>query len=190
MPDGDKIPIGVYGRWRKVFRSLDARAPVERLADDVVGALASDVRRAGGLAGLGRLGGGEDAAATHDVLAEPGGSKTSGRSEEFTKAVALGLNDHLALTSSPEATYIFAERVVKRLAWSKFERMIVGLVGDTKYTAVELYAKFREILSDRAIGTLIRRVLRHPTGEGLRAPNRRERKLSPKELLSTDLGNL
>ncbi|GIF78121.1 hypothetical protein [Asanoa siamensis] len=193
MPDGDRIPIGIYGRWRKVFRSLDARDPVDRLADDVAGALASDVRRAGGLVGLGRLGSSiQPPVAKHATPAAtpptaPGADRPS---DEFTQAVALALNDHLALTSSPEASYALAEHLVKRLAWSRFEKMIHRLIGDQKYGAVELYQKFREILSDKAIGDLVRRVMKHPTGEGLRAPNRRGSRLSAKDLLTTDLGSL
>ncbi len=191
MPDGDRIPFGISGRWRKVFRLLDARDSVERLADNVAGAIASDVRRAGGLVGLGGLTGGTRVATpTQRAPMAAAEQKPAEPSEEFTKAVALALNDHLALTSSPQAGYLIAERLVMQLAWSKFDPMIKGLVGDNKYNAVELYALFRRILSDEVIGKLIRRILRHPTGEGLRTPNQRGRKLSPEELLNTDLGSL
>lgn len=121
---------------------------------------------------------------------EAADSNPAGPSKEFTGAVALALNDHLALTSSPQAGYLMAERLVMRLAWSKFDPMIKGLVGDNKYTASELYDLLKRILSDEVIGQLIRRILRHPTGEGLRTPNQRGRKLSPEELLNTDLGSL
>lgn len=193
MPDGDKIPVGIYGRWRKVLRSFDARESVERIADDVAGALASDVRRAGGLVGLGVAGITQGAAAPVGGPAPaPATAQAPGDSsaEEFTGAVALALGDHLALTSSPQAAYRLAERLVTRLAWSRFERMIIRLVGDKKYAAVELYARFREVLSDEAIGNLVSHILRHPTGEGLRAPNKRLHKLPMKELLDTDLGSL
>jgi hypothetical protein len=191
MPDGDRIPFGIYGRWRKVFRLLDAHDSVERVADNVAGALASEVRLAGGLAGLGEVTRGTRAeASTRRPPMVAAGDRSEEASKKFTGAVALALNDHLALTSSPQAGYIFAERLVMQLAWSKFDPMIKGLVGDEKYTAVELYELFRKILSDEVIGKLIRRILRHPSGEGLRTPNQRWRKLSPDELLNTDLGNL
>jgi hypothetical protein len=189
MPDGDKIPIGVSGKWLKVFKSLDARDSVERIADAVVGAVASDVRRAGGLSGLGRLGGLPDAesrASRSSVRSEPPGELVGA----FTGEVALALSDHLALVSGHQASYRFAERLVERLAWNKFDRMMTRLVGDKKYSVTELLGRFRQVLSDEQVRNLVRRILRHPTGDGLRAPNKRTRRLSPQELLNTDLESL
>lgn len=98
-------------------------------------------------------------------------------------------NDSEGLTGERSA-YQYAERIVKSIAWSRFDRMINRLVGDNKYTAVQLYDKFREVLSDDAIGKLVRRILRHPNGKGLRAPNRRQLKLTRTELMNTDLESL
>jgi hypothetical protein len=188
VPDQDKIPIKIYGPWRKVYRSFEARRrSLEQIADDVACALASDVRRAGGLAGID---------STHSLItpAQPplrvSPSLHRDGSTEVVGALALALNDHLALTSPSRAATLLAERLVKRWAWNRFDRMVIRLVGDDKYTAAELYALMRDVLSDEAIKNLVRRILRHPTGDGLRAPNRRERKLSHKELLSIDLGEL
>jgi hypothetical protein len=191
MPDGDKIPVGVYGRWRKVFKSLDARDSVERVVDAVAGAVAFDVRRSGGLVGLGRrVGVLQVADSAPSVSSDSATQPPQERAEEFTGAVALALEDHLALTSSPQATYGLAQRIVERWARSRLDRMAMRLVGDKKYGAVELYARFRQIFSDEQIGKLVRRILRHPTGVGLRAPNKRLRPLSLKDLLDTDLESL
>src|SRR2546423_7084607 len=103
MPDGDKIPIGVSGRWVRVFKSLDAHDAVERIADAVAGAVASDVRRAGGLTGLARRGDLQGTESPPRVSSEAFVQAPEERAEEFTGAVVLALNDHLALASPPNA---------------------------------------------------------------------------------------
>lgn len=108
MPDGDKIPVGLSGPWRKVFHSFAARDSNERIEDRVVGALASDLRRVGGVPGL-------------EKLVGPDAIQLAGtRHDQVTDAIALAVSEHLALSSPPIAARALIERIISEAALTEW----------------------------------------------------------------------
>ena len=107
--------------------------------------------------------------------------------EKAAAALAVTMQRELALVSPAQAALILARRVVTEVAYHYgFDRMLHRLLKD-EYTMSEVRLLFADALSGDQITKLTARFLAHPTGNGLRAPDRKLRRLAVTELLSTDL---
>src|SRR6266487_922054 len=184
------MPVGLSGRWVKVFRSFEAHDPIERIEDVVVSAVASDLRRVGGVSGLGQLVGSSQAADAMTAAIHVELKPMTGQVDRLTSALAMILIDHLALKSPPQAAQALVERAVSHAVLSRLDRMVHHLVGDRKYDAADLHQHFKRVLSGEQMAKLIQRLLRHPSGKGLRAPNKKFRPLPQNVLMDNDLDNL
>jgi hypothetical protein len=197
MPDGDRLSWRLTRSWRKVLRCLRDREPMDRTEDLLVKAVASTLRSTGGVPELNEI-----AAEMYEGVRGSGaaGWDLGGRStpppshiptqiaHELVRVLAVTMQKQFALVSPEGACLMFAHELLKNLSYSwGLDRMVDQLVGDTKYSAADLRARFDELLNGRQMTELAKRLLKRPDAAGLRAPNRRSRPLSHDVLMGTDI---
>jgi hypothetical protein len=194
MPDDDRFSKYLTPAWRKVLSSLQGHDSAERVGDAVARALAATVRAVHGVPSLPGL--------TDRMLeaARQGQSlqqRTAARghvpteiAEQAAAVLATTMQRELALVSPGQAAVLLAQRVLADFAYHYgFDRMVRRLLNE-EYTAAELRAVMTDVLNGEQVSRLATRFLSRPSGDGLRAPSRRLRKLPLGEILSADLDAL
>jgi hypothetical protein len=195
MPDDDRFPRYLSPAWRKVLRCVQGHDPAERVGDAVTKALAATIRTVHGIPSLPTLGEKmREAALRGDSLriSSPAGREhvPTKIAERAAAALAVTMQRELALVSPADATLLLARRVVKDLAYHYgFDRMIQALPQES-YGYGDLRAVMTAALNGDPMAQLAARFASRPTGEGLRAPARREPKRTLADLLDTDLESL
>jgi hypothetical protein len=192
MPDDDRFPRYLSPAWRKVLRCLQGHDPAERVGDAATKALAATIRAVHGIPSLPSL------AEKMREAASKGESfrfeSPAGRghvptriAERAAAALAMTMQRELVLVSPADATLLLARRVVKDLAYHYgFDRMVQALPQES-YGQGDLRAVMTAALAGDPMAKLAARFVSRPTGEGLRAPARREPKRALADLLDTDL---
>jgi hypothetical protein len=193
MPDDDKLPRSLSGRWRRVLKAFQAGESQEAIEHHVAKATAETLRRAHGIPELPALG------AQMYLAAAPGyGADSSSRrvlpihvptrlARQAVDALSAVMKERLVLTSPETAAQLLARRVVADVAYAfGLDRMAPVLMGDG-FDPVELRRRFEGIAQSNPLGELAKRLLAHPDGSGLRAPGQRRPKLATAELMDVDI---
>lgn len=198
MPDDDRLPRSLTGRWRRIMKAFQAGEPPEDIAYHVARATADTLRRTHGITDLPALGVQLQQAAA-DGLSGNGRAdsprvlptRVPGRlARQAADALSAVMRDRLALTSPESAALILARRVVADVAYSfGLDRMAPFLVAGG-HNAAELHRQFESLAQSNPLGELARRLLAHPDGKGLRAPGRRRPRLATADLMEIDVGEL
>ena len=195
MPDDDRFSWHLTPAWRKVLRGLQGNDPAERIADAVAQALAATVRTVQGVPSLPCLAermleAGADGSSLRRGItagAPNGGHVPTEIAEQAAAVLAATMQRELALVSPDQAAMMLARRVLADLAYHYgFDRMVRQLLNK-EYTATELRAVMAEVVAGEQVSRLAARFLSRPSGEGLRAPSRRLRKLPLADLIDVDL---
>jgi hypothetical protein len=195
MPDDDRFPRYLSPAWRKVLHCLQGHDPAERVDDAVTKALAATIRTVHGIPSLPSLAEKmREAASMGDSLRF---DSPTGRAHVPTKiaeraaaTLAMTMQRELALVSPADATLLLARRVVKDLAYHYgFDRIVLALPRES-YGHGDLRAVMTAALTGDPMARLAAKFASRPTGEGLRAPARREPKRALADLLDTDLESL
>jgi hypothetical protein len=195
MPDDDRFPRYLSPAWRKVLRCVQGHDPAERMGDAVTKALAATIRTVHGIPSLPTLAEKmREAALRADSLriGSPAGREhvPTKIAERAAAALAVTMQRELALVSPADATLLLAQRVVKDLAYHYgFDRMVQALPQES-YGYGDLRAVMTAALTGDPMAKLAARFASRPTGEGLRAPARREPNRTLADLLNTDLESL
>jgi hypothetical protein len=100
------------------------------------------------------------------------------------------IQEHMNLVSPIAAAELLAERLLSRIAKAGLDHMLPDLVADGLYTMPQLHELFTSLSRSKPMATLRDRFIQHPSGDGLRAPNRRTPAKPPEELLHTGLDDL
>ena len=200
MPDDDRIPTSLTAPWKKVLRCLRSRRPAEETTDAVTTAMAATLRDVHGVPGLPdialRM---QEAAASGTVeQSRVPGSADARRhvptdvAERAAAGFAATMRSELALVSPGTAALMLSRRVVAGLAYHYgLDRIGPLLAAEGVYSTRELQDLFREVLASDQISKLAKRLLARPTGEGLRAPDRRRRARRPLEdFINTPIAEL
>lgn len=195
MPDDDKLPRSLSGRWRRVLKAIQAGEPQADIAYHVARATADTLRRVGGIPSLSALGAQVHQAAI-DASAQPGGlarrrdlpahvpTRLACRAVDVLSAV---MKDRLALTSPDSAALLLARRVVADVAYAfGLDRMAPVLLADG-YGHTELRRQFDNLAQSNPLGDLAKRLIAHPDAVGLRAPGQPRTKLATADLLDVDV---
>lgn len=195
MPDDDRFSRYLTPAWKRVLRSLQGRDPAERVADNLTAALAATMRDVHGVPMLPQIAERMQEAAMHgtrfEKIARPDARHVPTElAEQAAAALAVTMQRELALVSPAQAALILARKVMTEVAYHYgFDRMLHKLLKD-EYTAREIRVIFADALSGDQVGKLATRFLARPTGDGLRAPARKLRRLAVPELLHADLDAL
>jgi hypothetical protein len=200
MPDDDRIPTSLTAPWKRVLRCLQGHRPVEETADAVASAIAATLRDVRGVSRLPEI--------THrmrEVAASgsvdrsrvPGSTDAQRHvptdvAERAAAGFAATMRSELALVSPAAAALLLAKRVVAGLAYHYgLDRIGPLLAAEGVYSTRELQNLFNEILASDQISKLAKRLIARPTGEGLRAPNRRRRvRRSLEDFINTPIAEL
>lgn len=197
MPDDDRMPRSLSGRWRRVLKAFQAGEPQDAIAYHVARATAETLRRTHGIPELPELGAQLHKAAVAGS-ADPTGNRSQGlpahiptrlarRAAEMLAAV---MKDRLALTSPDEATLTLARRVVADVAYAfGLDRMAPVLMA-SGYSPVELRSSFENITRSNPLGELAKRLLDHPDASGLRAPGQWRPKSGTADLMDVDIADM
>jgi hypothetical protein len=103
--------------------------------------------------------------------------------ERAAATLAMTMQRELALVSPADATLLLARRVVKDLAYHYgFDRMVQALPRES-FGHDDLRAVMTAALAGDPMAQLAARFASQPTGEGLRAPTRRQPKRAHADLL-------
>lgn len=200
MPDDDRIPTSLTAPWKKVLRCLRSRRPAEETTDAVTTAMAATLRDVHGVPRLPdialRM---QEAAVSGSVSQSRVPGSTDARchvptdvAERAAAGFAATMRSELALVSPGAAAQMLARRVVAGLAYHYgLDRIGPLLAAEGVYSTRELQDLFREVLASDQISKLAKRLLARPTGEGLRAPDRRRRARRPLEdFINTPIAEL
>jgi hypothetical protein len=197
MPDDDRMPRSLSGRWRRVLKAFQAGEPQDAIAYHVARATAETLRRTHGIPELPELGAQLHKAAVVGS-ADAAGDRSRGlpahiptrlarRAAEMLAAV---MKDRLALTSPDEASLTLARRVVADVAYAfGLDRMAPVLMA-SGYSPVELRSSFENITRSNPLGELAKRLLDHPDASGLRAPGQRRPKSATADLMDIDIADM
>jgi hypothetical protein len=200
MPDDDRIPTSLTAPWKKVLRCLRSRRPAEETTDAVAAAMAATLRDVHGVPGLPDIALRMQEAAARGAAGQsrvPGSADArchvpTDVAERAAAGFAATMRSELALVSPGTATLLLAKRVVAGLAYHYgLDRIGPLLAAEGVYSTRELQDLFREVLASDQISKLAKRLLARPTGEGLRAPDRRRRVRRPLEdFINTPIAEL
>ncbi|HEX6339924.1 hypothetical protein [Umezawaea sp.] len=197
MPDGDYLAWRAGGKWRKVANLLKAGASSTEVEDAMVAAIADSIRASGGVPQLAEVAESVRLAAvqdSHEALVQiPMQSRAGvmGRLlDEVAPALASSMQERMNLVSPDTATEALAERLLERVAGAGLDHMLPTLIADGYYTMAQLRDLFTSLSKSPPMAALRDRFIRHPTGEGLRAPDRRSPTKPLEELLRTGLDDL
>ncbi len=194
MPDDDRFSRYLTPAWKRVLRSLQGREPAERVADNLTAAVAATMRVVHGVPTLPQIAERMQEAAVHgtrfEKIACPDARHVpTDLAEQAAAALAVTMQRELALVSPAQAVLILARKVVAEVAYHYgFDRMLHKLLKE--YTAADVRMIFADALSGDQVGKLASRFVARPTGDGLRAPARKLRRLAVSELLNADLDAL
>jgi hypothetical protein len=195
MPDDDRFSRYLTPRWKRVLRSLQGRDPAERVADNLTAALAATMRTVHGVPPLPQIAERMQEAAISgtrfEKIARPDARHVpTVLAEQAAAALAVTMQRELALVSSAQAALVLARKVVTEVAYHYgFDRMLDKLLNDERTTS-DVRELFAGALSGDQVAKLTTRFLERPTGDGLRAPARKLRRLAGPELLDADLETL
>lgn len=177
MPDDDRIPTSLTAPWKKVLRHLRSRRAADETADAVAIALAAT-----GVVGQSHVPGPADARRhlPTDVA------------ERAAAGFAATIHEELALVSPGAAALMLAKRVIEGLAYHYgLDRIGPLLAAEGAYSTRELQDLFGDIVASDQISKLAKRLLARPTGDGLRAPDRRRRvRRSLEDFVNTPIADL
>ena len=193
MPDDDKLPQSLSARWWRVLKAFKAGESQEAIEHHVAKATAETLRRTHGVPELPALGAQVYLAAATDYGADGGSRRALSAhiptrlARQAVDALSAVMKERLALTSPDTAALLLARRVVAEAAYAfGLDRMAPVLIGDG-FDPVELRRRFEGIAESNPLGELAKRLLAHPDGSGLRAPERRCLKLATAELMDVDI---
>ncbi|MFT7840681.1 hypothetical protein Q5530_31450 [Saccharothrix sp. BKS2] len=194
MPDGDYLAWRAGAKWRKVANLLKSGASTVEVEDAVVSAVAKFIRAAGGVPDLHAVAGGitEAGAAGYGggevVVDRPSASGgVLGRLlDEVVATMQAGMN----LVSPTAAAEALAEKLLRRVAEAGLDHIVPLLIAEGQFTMVELRNLINELCQSRPMALLRDRLVRRPSGEGLRAPDRRTSVKPMGELMDTGLDDL
>jgi len=195
MPDDDRFSRYLTPAWKRVLRSLQGRDPAERISDNLTTALAATMRAVHGVPMLPQIAERMQEAAIHGTRFEKIARLDARHvptelAEQAAAALAVTMQRELALVSPAQAALILARKVVAEVAHHYgLERMLHKLLKDD-YTISEVRVLFADALSGEQVAKLTTRFLARPTGDGLRAPARKLRRLAGPDLLNADLDAL
>jgi hypothetical protein len=168
------------------------------IEDAVASAVANSIRSSGGVpqfqAVVDRVCGQASSGAPVDdlgasALVPPGG--VVGRVlDEVAQALATTMQTTMNLVSPAAAAKLLARRLLARVAVAGLDHAVPALVSEGHFTAAELRAFLRQVTDSPPMAKLVDRFLDHPSGEGLRAPDRRTVAKPMDELMDTDLDEL
>jgi hypothetical protein len=191
VSDDDRFPRYLSPAWRTVLHCLQGHDPAERVADAVTKALAATIRAVHGIPSLPGIAEKMREAATNgdslrfDATARREHVPTK-IAERAAAALAMTMQRELALVSPADATLLLARRVVKDLAYHYgFDRMVQALPRES-FGHGDLRAVMTAVLAGDPVAELAARFASRPTGEGLRAPARRQPKRAQPALLDRD----
>jgi hypothetical protein len=198
MPDGDYLAWRAGGKWRKVANLMKSQAPMIEIEDAVASAVANSIRSSGGVpqfqAVVDRVcGQASNEEPSHDIgastSASPGG--VLGRVlDEVAQALATTMQTTMNLVSPAAAAKLLARRLLARIAVAGLDHAVPALVSEGRFTAAELRAFMHQLTNSPPMTRLVDRFLDHPSGVGLRAPDRRTAIKPMDELMDTNLDEL
>lgn len=196
MPDDDRLPRSLSGRWRRVLKAFQAGEPQADIEYHVARATAESLRRAHGvpdllalsgrlcqvasspLAGLGGAAGGARVLPAHIP------ARLARRAVDVLSSV---MKDRMALIPPQSAAQMLAHRIVTDVAYANgLDRMAPVLMAGGHGPA-ELRRRFEAIVQSNPLCELARRLLAHPDASGLRAPGQRRPKLATADLMDIDI---
>lgn len=199
MPDDDRIPRNLTGKWNKVLRCLRNRLPTVDTTDAVASAIAETIRDEHGVPDLPVIAARMQqavaaGASVHSRIPGSGRARVhvpTDVAERAAAGFAATMQSELALVSPAQAAFLLARRVVAGLANAYgLDRIVPLLAAEGSYTTGELQRLFTEILASDQVSKLAKYLLKRPTGEGLRAPRRRRARRQTSDLLNTPIGEL
>jgi hypothetical protein len=198
MPDGDYLAWRAGARWRKVANLLKSGASSVEIEDALASAVANSIRASGGVPRFSAvvdtvrqaaaIGDGQSA-----VIAIPSSSRDGvvGRLlDEAARALVATMQTGMNLVSPMAATELLADRLLDRIAMAGLDHMVPELIAEGHYTMPQLRELLARLSDSKPMATLRDRFIRHPSGEGLRAPARRTPAKPLGELLNTGLDDL
>jgi hypothetical protein len=196
MPDGDYIAWYAAAKWRKLANLMRSGASPVELADAAASAAAKTLRSTGGLPDF------ADAVQRVRSAATSGGNTASvalnstGNKlmdqilENSVTALAAKLQHTMHLVSPAQAALQLARQVIGRVVVAGVDHAVPMLVGEGHFTAGELQSALRQMIDSTPMKDLATRWVAHPTGAGLRTPNRRTPAKPMDVLLDTALDEL
>jgi hypothetical protein len=200
MPDDDRIPTSLTAPWKRVLRYLRGQRPVEETADAVASAMAATLRNVHGVPGLPEIAHRMQEAAAGGTAGHsrvPGSADARRHvptdvAERAAAGFAATMSSELALVSPAAAALMLARRVIAGLAYHYgLDRIGPLLAAEGVYSTHELQDLFSEILASDQVSKLAKRLIARPTGEGLRAPDRRRRvRKSLEDFINTPIADL
>jgi hypothetical protein len=198
VPDDDKLPRSLSGRWRRVLKALQAGEPQDDIAYHVARATAESLRRMHGVPELPNLGvrlyqvvtGGADC-----PDAKPGSPASPSHvptklARRAVDVLSIVMKDRLALISPDSASQALARRVVADVAHAFGLDRMAPLLLASGYDNGELRRQYENLAHSNPLGELARRLLAHPDGTGLRAPGRPRPKLATSDLMDVDVAEM
>jgi hypothetical protein len=199
MPDDDRIPRSLTGKWNKVLRCLRNRLPKEDTTDAVASAIAETIRYVHGVPDLPVIAARMQQAATAGAAVHsriPGSERArmhvpTDVAERAAAGFAATMQSELALVSPAQAAFLLARRIIDGLAYSYgLDRIAPLLAAEGSYTIAELQDLFNEILASEQVSKLAKYLLKRPTGQGLRAPRRQRPRRQTRDLLNIPIAEL
>lgn len=194
MPDGDYIAWHAAAKWRKLANLLKSGASDIEIEDSAATAVAKTIRASGGVPDFAAAAQQVFAAVSVDsaVVARPKASATvvDRMLSDSIQALAVRLQNSMQLVSPAQAAQLLARQMIGRIVAAGIDHDVPALVGKGHFTAGELRTVLRRMVDSTPMKELANRWLAHPTGAGLKAPNRRTAAKPLDELLGTALDEL
>ncbi|MFD7656002.1 hypothetical protein ACFV4N_18675 [Actinosynnema sp. NPDC059797] len=177
---------------------LRSGAPLMEVEDALASAVANSIRRSGGVPRFSAVAEGVRQAAAvggdgHVVAAIPTCSPDGvvGRLlDEAARTLVTTMQAGMNLVSPKSATELLADRLLDRIAKAGLDHMVPALIAEGHYTMSQLRELLANLSGSKPMADLRDRFIRHPSGEGLRAPDRRTAAKPLDELLNTGLDDL
>jgi hypothetical protein len=196
MPDGDYLAWRAGRKWVKVANLLKCSASSVEIEDAVASAVANSIRASGGVPQFPAVmdsvqQAAEDGSDKSVAIPSSSGDGVVGRLlDEVAHALVTTMQTGMHLVSPVSATELVARRLLNRVAMAGLDHMLPGLIGEGHFTMTELRALVVRLVDSPPMATLRDRFIRRPSGEGLRAPDRRTPAKPMAELLHTGLDDL
>lgn len=193
MPDQDVIPRSVRGTWRQPYRALAGGYSAEEVGRAVTKALVASVRKDGGMPWVPVLAAGIEQslatgsrepwrAARRQALRGSAGGAGLRLALEQAEGLLADETDSHAIDAETALVMNTLERVVEARVLAPARSELVERLGG--YEAEQAYE--HSVLHHVPIQQIADSVIRHPDGNGLRAPRQGRRK-STAELLHQPL---
>lgn len=196
MPDGDYLRWRAGSKWRKVANLLKSGSSSIQIEDAVASAVAHSIRVSGGAPQFSDVVDGVCRAASAGDHVSP--SVVSSRQDgivgrlldDVAQAVVATMQSGMNLVSPVAATELVARRLLARVAMAGLDHVLPDLIGEGHFTMVELRRLLIRLVDSEPMAVLRNRFIQHPSGEGLRAPDRRTPVKPMRELIGTGLDDL